>query len=119
MCQKAGIDYDKNFSPVAHYNTEHAVLTVAALERLELCQFDVKMAFLYGTLQEEVYMHQGEGFDDGSGWVCKLKQSVYGLKQAPTGWNQRFVDFMKKRPKVSIADTCLFVHQHKCHHLCG
>jgi hypothetical protein len=51
--------------------------------------------------QEEVYMHQGEGFDDSSGWVCKLKRSLYSLKQAPTGWNQQFVDFMKKnRPKL-------------------
>ena len=119
-CQKAGTDCYKNFSPVAHYNIECAVLAVAALERLELRQFDVKMAFLYGTLQEEVYMHQGEGFDDGSGRVCKLKRSLYGLKQAPMGWNQHFVDFMKKKtPKVSTADTGLFVCQHKCHHLCG
>jgi hypothetical protein len=78
-CQKAGIDYDENFSPVACYNTVRAVLAVAALERLELRQFDVKLAFLYGTLQEEVYMRQPEGFDDGRGHVCKLKQSLYSL----------------------------------------
>jgi hypothetical protein len=100
---------------VAHYNTVCAVLAVAALERLELRQFDVKMAFLYGTLQEEVYscMCQPEGFDDGSGRVRKLKRSLYGLKQAPRGWNQQFIDFMKKkRLKVSTADPCLVVRQH-------
>jgi len=113
MCQKAGIDYDENFSPVAHYNTVRAVLAVAALERLELRQFDVKMAFLYGTLQEEVYMRQPEEFYNGSGRVCKLKRSLYSLKQAPRIWNQQFVDFMKnKRLKVSTADPCLFVRQH-------
>lgn len=99
MCQKAGTDYDENFSPVAHYNTVCAVLAVAALEKLELCQFDVKMAFLYCTLQEEVYMHQPEGFDDGSRQVCKFKRSLYGLKQDPRGWNQQFVDFIKKKKK--------------------
>jgi len=73
MCQKPGIDYNKKFSPVALYKTVRAVLAVAALERLELRQFDVKMAFLYGTLQEEVYICQPEGFYNGSRWVCKLK----------------------------------------------
>jgi hypothetical protein len=113
MCQKAGNDYNKKFSPVALYNTVRAVLAVAALERLVLCQFDVKMAFLYGTLQEEVYICQPEGFYNGSRWVCKLKRSLYGLKQVPRGWNQQFVDFMKKkRVKVSTAEPCLFVSQH-------
>jgi len=45
-------------------------------------------------------MRQPEGFDDGSGRVCKLKRRLYGLKQAPRCWNQRFVDFMKKRRKL-------------------
>ena len=53
---------------------------VAALLRLQLCQFDVKTAFLYGTLEEEVPVRQPEGFDEGSGQVCKLKRSLYGLK---------------------------------------
>jgi hypothetical protein len=98
---------------VARYNTVRAVLAVAALQRLKLRQFDVKMAFLYGTFQEEVYMRKPEGFDNGSRWVCKLKQSLYGLKQAPRGWNQQFIGFMKKkRLKVSTADPCLFVRQH-------
>lgn len=49
---------------------------------LQLHQFDMKMAFLYSTLQEEVYMRQPEGFDDGSGGVCMHKRSLYGLKQS-------------------------------------
>jgi len=81
------------------------VLAVAVLEKLQLRQFHVKKAFLQDTLQEEVYMCQPEGFDNVSGWVCKLKQ-------APGCWNQRFVDFMKKeRLKVSTVDSCIFVRQ--------
>jgi hypothetical protein len=89
--QKAGIDYDETFSPVARYDTVCAVLAVATKQKLQLHQFDVKTAFLYGTLQEEVYMCQPEGIDDGSSRVCKLKRSLYGLTQAPRCWNRRFL----------------------------
>ena len=110
--QKARIDYDENFIPVASYDIVRAVLAVAALERLQLHQFDVKTAFLYGTLQEQVYICQPEGFNDGSGRVCKLKWSLYGVMQAPRCWNQQFVDSVKKqRLKVGTADPCLFMRQ--------
>jgi hypothetical protein len=57
-------------------------------------------------------MCQPEGFNNGSGWVRKLNQSLYGLKKAPRCWNQRFVNFIKKRRlKISTADPCLFVRQ--------
>jgi hypothetical protein len=81
---------------------------------LQLRQFDVTSAFLCRRFLEEVYMHQPVGFDDGSARVCKLKRSLYGLKQVPRCWNQRFVDFMKKRRlKISTAGPCLFVCQRK------
>jgi hypothetical protein len=57
-------------------------------------------------------MRQPEGFNNGSGRVCKLNWSLYGLKKAPRCWNQRFVDFIKKqRLKIITADPCLFVRQ--------
>ncbi|CAI7779133.1 unnamed protein product, partial [Closterium sp. NIES-53] len=46
-------------------------------------QMDVKTAFLYGVVDEEIYMKQPEGYDDGSGRVCRLNKAIYGLKQAP------------------------------------
>jgi len=55
---------------------------------MKLKHFDVKTAFLYGELEEEVYLEQPEGFDNGSGRVCRLKRSLYGLKQAPRCWNK-------------------------------
>jgi len=57
-------------------------------------------------------MRQPDGFNNGSGRVCKLNRCLYGLKKARKCWNQRFVDFIKKkRLKVSTADPCLFVCQ--------
>lgn len=70
--QKQGIDYDESFSPVDRFDTVRAVLSVAANEQLELAQFDVKTAFLYEHLDEEVYMRQPDGYEDGTNRVCKL-----------------------------------------------
>jgi len=112
--QKQGIDYDETFSPVARYDTVRTLLAVAASQNMKLKQFDVKTAFLYGELEEEVYLKQPECFDDGSGHVCRLKRNLYGLKQAPRCWNKRFINFMEKAGlKNSTADPCLFYRKHE------
>ncbi len=51
-------------------------------KRLKVCQLDVKGAYLNGTLTQPIYMEQPVGFEDGSGLVCLLIKSIYGLKQA-------------------------------------
>jgi hypothetical protein len=108
--QRLGIDYEETFSPVARFETVRAVLSVAAVEKLKLQQFDVKTAFLYGKLDEEVYMQQPQGYEDGTNRVCRLNRSIYGLKQAPRCWNNRLVAFLEKQGmKRSTADHCLFV----------
>lgn len=110
--QKYGIDYDETFSPVARFDTVRTILSVAASEDLKLQQFDVKTAFLYGKVEEEIIMKQPEGFNGGSGRVCRLKCSLYGLKQAPRCWNARFVNFLNKFGlQASTADPCLFIRK--------
>lgn len=59
--QSAGIDYKETFSPVVRYETVRSILAIAAIEDLEITQFDVKTAFLNGDLEETIYMQVPEG----------------------------------------------------------
>ncbi|CAI7817687.1 unnamed protein product [Closterium sp. NIES-54] len=71
---------------------------------------DVKTAFLYGVVDEEIYMKQPEGYDDGSGRVCRLNKAIYGLKQAPRCWYARLVEALEALGfKISGCDESLFM----------
>lgn len=110
--QKPGVDYDQTFSPVAKMATIRSLLSVAASENMSLMQFDVSTAFLYGELDENIFMRQPEGFEDGTNRVCHLKRSLYGLKQAPRCWNKRFAEYLLKLGfKRSDSDPCLFIQR--------
>jgi hypothetical protein len=86
--QKQGIDYQDVFAPVASANGFRALMATVALQRLHVRQVDFKQAFLNGTLEDDVYIQQPEGFQDGTPRVLKLKKSLYGLKQAPRAWHE-------------------------------
>ncbi|CAI7796834.1 unnamed protein product [Closterium sp. NIES-53] len=81
--QREGIDFQEVFSPVAKAPTLRLLLATAAVCGWKVEQMDVKTAFLYGVVDEEIYMKQPEGYDDGSERVCRLNKAIYGLKQAP------------------------------------
>ncbi|GKB84389.1 retrotransposon protein, putative, ty1-copia subclass [Tanacetum coccineum] len=82
--QTLGIDYEETFSPVADIRAIRILIAISAFYDYEIYQLDVKTAFLNGYLNEEVYMEQPEGFVSKKfpNRVCKLKRSIYGLKQA-------------------------------------
>ncbi|RVW85342.1 Retrovirus-related Pol polyprotein from transposon TNT 1-94 [Vitis vinifera] len=88
--QKEGIDYTETFSPVSKKDSLCIILALVAHFDLELQQMDVKTTFLNRELKEEVYMKQPEGFpsSDREQLVCKLKKSIYGLKQASRQWSK-------------------------------
>lgn len=112
--QEYGIDYRETFSPVVKFTSIRAILALAASKRMTLRQFDVKTAFLNGDLEEDVFMKQPIGYDDGSGRVCKLIKSLYGLKQASRCWNRKFTSFIRKFDfKTSESDPCVFVRNGK------
>ncbi|CAI7809116.1 unnamed protein product [Closterium sp. NIES-53] len=84
--QKEKVDYKELFAPVVKPTTLQTLLTGAAIKGWVVKQMDVATAFLNGVLEEEIFMAQPEGFDDGSGRVLRLKKALYGLKQAPRQW---------------------------------
>jgi hypothetical protein len=89
--QIEGIDFQETFSPVARYEAICFLLAHTALKDWELKAMDIKTAFLYGELNEEIYMEQPEGFAkrEQENQVCRLKKAIYGLKQASRTWNKK------------------------------
>ncbi|KAJ0466424.1 putative RNA-directed DNA polymerase [Helianthus annuus] len=110
--QTYGIDYSETFSPVAKINTIRVLFSIAANQQWPLHQLDVKNAFLHGELKEEVYIEAPPGFaeDFRLGEVCRLKKSLYGLKQSPRAWFGKFTITMKGYGfKQSNSDHTLFL----------
>lgn len=85
-----GTDFYPTYTPTLRLDSQHAVLTLPAIQRRILRQLDVKDAYPNGELQEEIYMCQPEGYNNGSGRVCRLHKTLYGLKQAGRAWNTKF-----------------------------
>ena len=72
---------------------------------------DVKTAFLHGDLEEEIYITQPDGFKVAGkeNWACKLKKSLYGLKQSPRQWYKKFDQFMVGQKYTrSKFDNCVY-----------
>uniref|UniRef100_A0A2N9GSE2 CCHC-type domain-containing protein n=1 Tax=Fagus sylvatica TaxID=28930 RepID=A0A2N9GSE2_FAGSY len=107
--QRHGIDYDEVFSPVVRHTSIRAVLALVADQDLELEQLDVKTAFLHGNLEEEIFMVQPEGFKQPGteNLVCRLKKSLYGLKDRETRklWLSQKNYIRKVLEKFSILDA--------------
>ena len=95
--QKAGIDYEETFSPVAMLKSIRILLSIVAHYDYEIWHMDVKIAFLNGHIQEEIFMDQPKGFisHGQESKVCKLMRSIYGLKQASRNWNIHFDEAIK------------------------
>ncbi|RDX77858.1 hypothetical protein CR513_41945, partial [Mucuna pruriens] len=82
------LDYGDTYSPMAKITTIHLLLAMAAIRHWPLHQLDIKNVFLLVDLDEEIYMEQPLGFvaEEESGLVCKLRRSLYGLKQSTRAW---------------------------------
>jgi hypothetical protein len=109
--QLYGVDYLATYSPVVKHYSIRVVLGIVAAFDLEMIQLDVKTAFLYGKLIENIYMRQPEGYvlPGREEEVCKLKKPLYGLKQASNCWNLEFNTFLLKFGfKRAKSDSCVY-----------
>nr|GEV78950.1 hypothetical protein [Tanacetum cinerariifolium] len=94
--QEEGIDFEESFAPVARMEAIMIFLASVAHKSFTVFQMDVKTAFLHGSLKEDVYVCQPEGFIDADhpSHVYKLKKALYGLKQAPRAWYDEMSMFL-------------------------
>lgn len=116
--QRHGLDYGETFSPVVRGDTVRTLFAVIQLRRLTMSQVDVTGAYLYGDLDDDIYMEEPEGFESASDGsvVCKLRKSIYGLKQSARQWNKKFTDVLHTVGlKQTKSDSCLFTND--CHSL--
>ncbi|KAI3435603.1 hypothetical protein D9Q98_001666 [Chlorella vulgaris] len=109
--QREGIDYDEVFAPVSKYATLRALLAKAAAADLHIHQLDIKTAFLNGELDEDVYIQQPPGYEQGSSQLaCHLHKALYGLKQAPRAWHVTLKTELESQGFLpSSADAGLFI----------
>ncbi|GJR93120.1 putative ribonuclease H-like domain-containing protein [Tanacetum coccineum] len=114
--QEEGIDYDEVFAPVARIEAIRLFLAFASFMGFIVYQMDVKSAFLYGTIDEEVYVSQPPGFvdPDHPTKVYKVVKALYGLHQAPRAWYATLSTFLEKHGyKRGTIDKTLFIRRNK------
>ncbi|KAJ9561524.1 hypothetical protein OSB04_006684 [Centaurea solstitialis] len=102
----------ETFAPVARLEAIRMFLAYAAYKDFTVFQMDVKTAFLYGHLKEEVYVTQPEGFvdPDHPDYVYILDKALYGLKQAPRAWYEELSTYLlSKGFKKGSVDSTLFI----------
>ncbi|MGZ4851256.1 MAG: reverse transcriptase domain-containing protein, partial [Candidatus Bathyarchaeia archaeon] len=107
--QREGIDYNETFAPVLQYKSLRVILSIVANLDLEFKQLDIKTAFLYAQVTENIQIVVPQGFSE-AGKVKKLMKALYGIKQAPHQWNEEIDGTLRAlgyRPCIS--DCCVYV----------
>jgi Reverse transcriptase (RNA-dependent DNA polymerase) len=116
--QTYSVDYQETFAPVAKMSTVRILLSVATNLGWNLFQMDVKNAFLQGVLNEKVYMTLPPGYNTtlDSSQACKLKKSIYGLKQSLRVWYAKLSFSLLKNNFIKrTTDSSMFIkHKHDC-----
>jgi hypothetical protein len=108
--QRPGYDYVETFSPVVRMETVRAVLALTVKNKYKIQQMDIKGAYLNGILKEKVYMKQPEGYDDGTGRICELIKTIYGLKQSGREWNHKLDTKLKNLHYTCLySDPCAYI----------
>ncbi|GJQ99799.1 putative ribonuclease H-like domain-containing protein [Tanacetum coccineum] len=114
--QEEGIDYDEVFAPVARIEAIMLFLAYASFKNFVVYQMDVKSAFLYGKIKEEVYVYEPPGFKDPDfpDIVYKVEKALYGLHQAPRACQDKYViEILKKFSFTDVKTASTPMETHK------
>jgi hypothetical protein len=109
--QKEGEYCDETFSPIEKYTSIRSIIVIASAMGWKLHQMDVKITFLNGIIEKEVYIEQPQGFmiHGKESHVCRLKKELYGLKKAPKAWYARIDGYLMSLGFTkSEADTKIY-----------
>jgi hypothetical protein len=109
--QTPGVDFKETFSPTVKYDSIQLILAIVAAQDLYMKQFDIKTTFLYGSVKEELYMQQIEGYEDQEhpDWVYLLLKALYGLRQASRAWHDKIATFLTKFDlQQADVDPCVY-----------
>jgi hypothetical protein len=110
--QIPGVDFSENYAPVLSDEVFRLLMLYWSVKEFDSEQLDVETAFLYGDLDEEIYMECPEGMSIDHDECLLLQKSIYGLVQAARQWNVKFVSTLKKLGFVQCqADPCLLYHK--------
>ncbi|GFU59006.1 retrovirus-related Pol polyprotein from transposon TNT 1-94 [Trichonephila clavipes] len=110
--QIKNIDYSESYSPVVNIESFRLLIALAAKLKLNVNFFDVKTAYLYGDLEETVYVLPPPGYEKliGDDKVCKLKRSIYGLPQSGRNWYMKIKGELENFGLKQLAsDNCVFI----------
>nr|GEV13277.1 putative ribonuclease H-like domain-containing protein [Tanacetum cinerariifolium] len=114
--QEKGIDYEEVFASVTRIEAIWLFLDYVAFMGFMVYQMDVKSTFLYGTIEEEVYVCQPTGFEDPDyhDKVYKVVKALYGLHQAPRAWYETLANYLLENGfKRGNIDQTLFIKKQK------
>jgi len=115
--QRPGIDFEETYSPVVDASTFRYLISPAVREGLDLRLMDVVTAYLYGSLENDIYMKLPEGFNlpesynsySRESYSIKLNKSLYGLKQSGRMWYNRLSEYLiKEGYKNDLICPCIF-----------
>ena len=109
--QREGVDFNEVFAPTGKHTTLRTLLAIVVRDNLELHHMDVKTAFLNGVLEEDIYMRQPPGYEQGPpGTACHLHKAIYGLRQAPRAWHLKLKSVLESLGFItSEADPSLYI----------
>ena len=121
--QREGVDYEEIFSPVVRVDTLRTLFAISASKQFHIHQMDVETAFLYGVMPDDqiVYLEVPYGYPIPEEFkdvkvedlCCRVKKSIYGLKQSPRIWNKELSNTMKNLGFYQCtSDPCLFKKNH-------